>query len=180
MIQLERVAATDDIKRCESATKTPFELYRKLKYRQYEECSHIWVCDKAGFNEITGCTYARFGCMKCGLDYSALDKGRTFSNFNELIMCDYIEKYGKQINHKHVYTGLTSQVICDLSLAVSIYSRIKKRHPEIDDDTALKYFEIALHDIRNIPVNNTRTQSRIKRLSLSRDFAGWNEYICLR
>ena len=61
----------------------------------------------------------------------------------------------------------------DLDLAKAIYSKIKESHPDIDDETARKYFEIALDNIRKIKVNDERKVSRAKRLSLSPKFNKW-------
>ena len=56
----------------------------------------------------------------------------------------------------------------------SIYTRIKETHPDIDDDMAIKYFEIALNNIRNIKVSEERKINRAKRLSLDPKFKSWN------
>ena len=69
--------------------------------------------------------------------------------------------------------GIHSNEICDIKLAKAIYSRIKETHPDIDDETARKYFEIALNDIRNIKVSEKRKINRAKRLSLGK-FNNWH------
>ena len=93
-------------------------------------------------------------------------------NFNSLtpeqkIMYNYMQD-------NYYDRGLHSERFCDLDLAMSIYRKIKEAHPDIDDKTALKYFEIALDNIRNIKVNDERKESRAKRLSLSNKFNKWN------
>lgn len=70
--------------------------------------------------------------------------------------------------------GINTKIPCDLNLAKAIYSKIKKAHPNIDDKTATKYFEIALDNIRNIPVNEERKINRARRLSLFSNFNRWN------
>ena len=42
--------------------------------------------------------------------------------------------------------GKETNITCDLELAYAIYSKIKEVHPDIDADTALGYFEIALNN----------------------------------
>ena len=57
-----------------------------------------------------------------------------------------------------------------------MYSKIVEYHPEIDDVTALKYFEIALDNMRNIRVTDDRKESRVKRLMLKPGFHNWGGY----
>ena len=52
---------------------------------------------------------------------------------------------------------------------------IRADFSDIDDKTVIKYFEIALDDIRNIEVSDERKKSRAKRLGLSKDFNRWNQ-----
>lgn len=56
---------------------------------------------------------------------------------------------------------------------------IRTDFSDIDDKTVIKYFEIALDDIRNIEVSDERKKSRAKRLGLSKDFNRWNWYFKL-
>ncbi len=63
--------------------------------------------------------------------------------------------------------------VCDRELAIALYKKIREYHPDIDDKTVIKYFEIALDDIRNIEVSDERKKSRAKRLGLSKDFNRW-------
>ena len=62
---------------------------------------------------------------------------------------------------------------CDIDLARKIFSRIIETHPNIDDETAIKYFVKALNDIRDKEVSDERQESRAKRLSLNPDFRRW-------
>lgn len=83
-------------------------------------------------------------------------------------MYDYLRKNNCRIK------GIETEIACDLDLAQAIYSKIKEAHPDIDDKTAIKYFEIALGDIRNIKVNENRKINRAKRLLLEPSFTRWN------
>lgn len=82
------------------------------------------------------------------------------------VMYDFLENYSYR-------SGIDTHVSCDLDLAKAIYSKIKEAHPDIDDEIARKYFEIALDNIRKIKVNDERKVSRAKRLSLSPKFNEW-------
>ena len=152
------------------------DLYIKMKVKEYDECNHIWIKSFIDYDadECRSTTYC--GCIKCGINELAF------------FFADYYDfKYlslNNQAAYKHMVskgtfgnkaymTGIVTKVACNLSLASAIYSKIKEQYPEIDDETARKYFEIALDDIRNINVNEKRQASRIKRLSLETDFKDW-------
>lgn len=75
---------------------------------------------------------------------------------------------------KHHLRGKETNITCDLELAHAIYSKVKEVHPDIADDTALGYFEIALNNIRNTKVSEERKTNRAKRLSLGPKFNNWN------
>lgn len=70
--------------------------------------------------------------------------------------------------------GTDTEILCDFDLAKALFARIKAVHPDIDDKTAVRYFQIALANIRNIPVSDVRKQNRAKRLLLSSKFNKWN------
>lgn len=61
-----------------------------------------------------------------------------------------------------------------MEFSTAIYLKIEKVHPDIDDETAVKYFAIALNNIQNIEVNNDRKVSRAKRLLLNSNFNRWD------
>lgn len=79
-------------------------------------------------------------------------------------------------NCLYTLKGFETNIVCDLNLAQAIYSKIKQAHPNIDDETSMKYFETTLNDIRNIKVSEERKVSRAKRLSLHPNFTRWNSY----
>ncbi len=151
-------------KKNELATKKK-ELYRLMKYGEYEKCDHLWVTATTHFDE------GYYICIKCGLNKETLRKvfcqGAESLSFEDKIMYDVLRSY----NYK---SGYNTHIICDLELASAIYKKIKEQHPDIDDKTVIKYFSIALNDIRNIEVNDERKKSRAKRLGLSKDFNRWN------
>ena len=90
---------------------------------------------------------------------------------------DYDSFEGRSYNyHGCIKCGLDQRVFYlseqyrDLDLAKAIYSKIKEAHPDIDDETARKYFEIVLYNIRENKVSDER---KAKRLSLSPEFNKW-------
>ena len=153
-------------KECDRLYDKQISLYSAIKHEEYDECKHILVYSKVDFDRYEGRTYRYRGCIKCGLDNSVLGEENDYLLYSRKIMSNYLQK-------KHL-EGITIDVCCDIDLATSIYSKIKEAHPNIDDKTAIKYFEIALDNIRNIEVNDERKVSRAKRLSLNPKFRKWN------
>ena len=141
-------------------------LYGTIKHEDYDECKHILVYSKIAYDKYEGRTYRSCGCIKCGLDNSVLDEDRDCLSYIRKIMYDYLRK--------NYLNGINTDIICDIDLATSIYSKIKEIHPDIDEETAIKYLKIALANIRNINVNDERKISRAKRLSLNPNFNRWN------
>lgn len=153
-------------KQNENLYRKQLTLYKQIKNKEYDSCEHILVCSKIEYDTYEGRTYRSCGCIKCGLDNSVLDYERKWLPTQKEIMYDYL--LDKPLK------GKDAKVACDLSLAQAIYSRIHEIHPDINDDTAIKYFRVALADIRNIKVNDARKTSRVKRLSLDPNFKRWN------
>lgn len=135
------------------------KIVKEIQFKKYSKCNHILV--KTGNDSC--------GCIKCGLDDKVL-------NYNREALLPFSKNMYDYLNEKDIkkIKGRISPVSCDISLARSIYLHIKLVHPNIDDKTATKYFEIALDNIRNIEVNDERKESRRKRLALSPIFNEWN------
>jgi len=146
-------------------------LYTNLKNEEFDLCNHIWIISRAkvdGFNRIT----ERFhGCIKCGLnsEIHSIEYRHDIDSMSidEKIMYNYME------NHNY-RQGIYLDEFCDLDLAKALYSKVRGKHPNIDDMTVCKYFEIALNDIRNIKVNKDRKINRAKRLCLNKNFSRWD------
>ena len=143
-----------------------FNEYQELKKEEYSSCNHILVYSEIDYDRYEGRSYKRCGCIKCGLDGSVSSQSREYLPFSQKIMYDYLRK-----NHLR---GKETNIACDLDLAHAIYSKVKEVHPDIDDDTAIGYFEIALNNIRNTKVSEDRKTNRAKRLSLGSKFKNWN------
>ncbi len=149
------------------------ELYIPMKNEEYASCKHIWVITSYVSDYFEGRSQNCYGCIKCGLDsklaFKMLSSYECKLPLDKKIMKDYF------MNNHSWYRGINTHELCDLDLGKAIYLKIKERHPDIDDETAIKYFEVALNDIRNIKVSNDRKESRAKRLSLTPKFNKWKD-----
>lgn len=141
-------------------------LYKEIKIMEYESCEHILVYSKIDYDRLEGRTYRSCGCIKCGLDNSVLEEEKRFLSADRKVMDEYLRK--------NYLSGIETKISCDLELAQAIYSKIKEEHPDIDDETAIQYFENALENIRNTKVSDNRKMNRAKRLSLNPNFKRWN------
>lgn len=139
-------------------------LREKVKKKEYAECNHIWiqVSDDGRGHEYCG-------CIKCGLD----ERVRHENNLCALSDEEILMKNFMRFNYYR--KGYISNVSCNLQLAMAIYKKIKEKYHDIDDITALKYFEIALDNIRDIKVNSKRKRSRAIRLDLNPNFDNWGK-----
>ncbi len=146
------------------------ELYQGIKQEEYKSCEHILVYSKIDYDRYEGRTYKSCGCIKCGLDNSVLNYEWKYLPFERQIMYTHL----MDNCFAGMIKGVETEVACDLDLAQAIFSKIKEVHPDIDDTTAIKYFEIALDDIRNIKVSDERKVGRAKRLSLKPEFKRWS------
>ncbi len=139
-------------------------LHRLMKYGEYENCDHLWGVSTDEYGEYD-CV-----CVKCGLNYKSLrltNRGNEDSlSFDERVMASVLKEQSP-VNNADI------NIVCDKDLAMALYKKIREYHPNIDDKTVIKYFEIALDDIRNIEVSDERKKSRAKRLGLSKDFNRW-------
>lgn len=146
-------------------------LHTDMKKEEFSKCSHIWIPVSKNVDYYEGRSDIDYGCMKCGLDQRVLSASYPeFLSVDDKIMYNYLRQ------HYAIHQGIKSHTLCDLDLARSMYSKIIEYHPDIDDITALKYFEIALDNMRNIRVNDDRKESRVKRLMLKPGFHNWGGY----
>ena len=150
------------------------DLYKQIKVEEYSSCNHIWVNTLHDYDSWEGRSYNYHGCVKCGLDKRVFHLMERFHSLDWLtldqrIMYDFVK------NH-HSSSGINSNLLCDLDLAKAIYAKIKEVHPDIDDETAVKYLKVALHNIRDIKVSDERKESRAKRLSLKPGFNKWTGF----
>lgn len=146
-------------------------LYQEMKKKEYECCKHILVYSEIEHDMFEERTYRRCGCIKCGLNESVSSGYGDFLPLSQKIMYDYISEH---YLNGYIRDGIEIKIACDLDLAQALYSKIKERHPDIGDDIVIKYFEIALDNMRNIRVSEERKINRAKRLSLNPQFKNWD------
>lgn len=145
------------------------DLYKQIKIEEYSSCNHIWVDTLHDYDSWEGRSYNYCGCIKCGLDKRVLMESyhnSAWLTLDQRIMYDILR------NHSY-RAGIDTNLLCDLDLAKAIYSKIEEVHHDIDDETAIKYFKVALHNIRDTRVSEERKVSRAKRLLLKPDFNKW-------
>lgn len=137
------------------------DLYKQIKVDEYSLCNHIWVNTFHDYDSWEGRSYDYYGCIKCGLDESVFHLMESCCSLDcfsldQRIMYDFMRnnQYGR---------GICIKILCDLDLAKNIYSKIKETYPDIDNETARRYFEIALEKIKNSEINNEKNQNGVKR-----------------
>lgn len=150
------------------------DLYKQIKIGEYSSCHHIWVNTLHDYDSWEGRSYNYHGCVKCGLDKRVFHLMESYHSpdwltLDQRIMYDFMRNHSSG-------SGINSNLLCDLDLAKAIYTKIKEVHPDIDDETAVKYLKVALHNIRDTKVSDERKESRAKRLSLEPDFNRWNGF----
>ena len=149
-------------------------LYKQIKVGEYSSCNHIWVNTLHDYDSWEGRSYNYHGCVKCGLDKRVFHLMESYHSpdwltLDQRIMYDFMR------NHSYG-SGIDTNLLCDLDLARAVYSKIKEVHPDIDDETAVKYLKVALHNIRDTKVSDERKESRAKRLSLKPRFNKWTGF----
>lgn len=147
------------------------QLYTQVKVEEYSSCNHIWVNTLHEYDSCEGRSYNYYGCIKCGLDRRVL---HLMENYHDQ---DWLTKeqrimYNFLTNNQSDF-GIKTNLLCDLDLAKAIYSKIKQAHPNIDDETIVKYLKVALHNIRDTKVSDERKVNRAIRLALKPSFNKW-------
>lgn len=151
-----------------SLSYTLRELFPAVKYEEYDSCDHILVYSIRDFHRWKGGKKQVYcACIRCGLDQSVTNSNMGHLTDEQDAMKSYFNERGIYLN------GTFLGIECDIDLARKIFSRIIETHPNIDDETAIKYFVKALNDIRDKEVSDERQESRAKRLSLNPDFRRW-------
>lgn len=139
----------------------------------YSLCDHIWIISNVEYDSYEGRRYEECGCIKCGLDERYK---HYYSNIRELMNDDnnWYKEMFIALNRNSSRKGIRTNIECDLDLAKAIYSKIKQSNPGIDDETAIKYFKVALDNMRNTEVTDVRKTNRVKRLALHPKFNSWS------
>lgn len=165
--EIEELKNNDIIKKyfnlCEKNNqleKKEKDLYKQIKIGEYSSCDHIWVKAFPYYDSKDGRSYDYHGCIKCGLDQ------RVFHIKEQYSALGWLDGFTPEQEAMYEYMGANSHnngiyvfTPCDLELAKVIYLKIKEAHPDIDDETAKKYFEITLDNMKNVKVSDERKAS---------------------
>lgn len=151
-------------------------LYREYRNKQYSSCNHIWVDRIKAYDQLDGKTHTYCGCIKCGLDGLVLYREDS-THLSDTFIGDFNIMYTFFKEHPNIQgtKGIDTGISCNFILARAIYQKIKEVHPDINDDTAIKYLNVALYFIRNKKVSEARKANRAKRLVLEKKFNKWDE-----
>ena len=185
--QINSLAGNETVKKyfelCDKNNKLEIQqknIYKQMKAGEYSSCKHVWVNTSHEYDSWEGRSYNYYGCVKCGLDQRVFQLMEIYRRpdlltSNQRIMYDYMS------DHLSYNYGINTELFCDLDLARAIYSKIMEAHPSIDDETAVKYLKVALHNIRDAKASEERNENRAKRLSLKPKFRKWYaQDVCAR
>lgn len=146
-----------------------YDLYKRIRNDEFKSCRHMLIVSDVDDSKIDKEKNIYYGCIKCGLNENVLNNNINMLSLDERIMYDYFNEWNiKQIN------GRKMNELCDFELAYAMYKKIKEIYPKIKDETAIKYINAALFNMRTKDTSPERKNSRIKRLSLNYNFNNWN------
>jgi len=132
----------------------------EYQVKQMDECNHIYVktCVDNFFDYHRTDKTEHYYCIKCGLDTLLASKEQHKDPHYARIV-----KIFKKTRYKAIHL---SEYECHPALAKKIYEGILKVHPDISDEDLIKYFKIAIH---NIKTNNE--EDHIKHLGLTKNYS---------
>lgn len=149
-------------------------IHKQVLIKKYNNCNHLMIRSHIERDySYGGKSSATRTCLKCGLDEIVNDNYYYYGFISE-DEAEAMKTYIKNNHFGYFDRSVASNEICDSELACAIYQKIKEINPDIDDDTAIKYWEIALENIRKKNITEEQKEHRAKRLSLHRDFKRWN------
>ena len=102
--------------------------YEKLRMERYRSCSHVFVECDSKYDKAEGRSHNCFGCIKCGLNTGVLNNETGKFTSDEKVMFNYLKEHQFSIN------GIQIDYYCDLRLAASFYRKIKRKHPNIEEE----------------------------------------------
>ena len=139
--------------------KLNYQLASLERFEEFNKCKHLTInndsyCIKCGLNDILE--------NKEFVDYEKL-------SFEDKISFDYL--YGNSCKMKgHPFRRSRKlEVCCDPYLAKALYNKLVKVKGKFNE----KYFNAALYNMQTKDNYESRKESRIKRLSLNKDFNNW-------
>ena len=124
------------------------ELYTEIKIEEYKSCNHLCILTDRIYDGHESRGFNMYGCIKCGLNQKIIGdvnegiKEYSFLTPEEKIMYRFSEALSAEKFKKTV-------ISCDFDTAKRLYSKVKENHPNIDDETVIKYIELELNSIEN-------------------------------
>lgn len=150
----------NDLKsKLEETRKKRDSLKKAAMYDKFNSCNHLWMKTYTETNSY-------FGCVKCGLDGKVLF---FMSRYNDTISEDgkimyyYLYDIGYDTYYRH---GDMSDLNYDYRIACAVCKKILEKHPNIGNQTLLKYLNFAIYKMKTVEVSGDRKISRRKRLFL--------------
>ena len=140
--------------------------YKEALYNSFNACDHIWMHTKTDCDSHEGRSFPYYTCIKCGLDgrvYYYMDhfKDPEFIK-NGKLMYDYLTS----IDYYYASDGPKTDIDSNYEVIHAICKRILEKHPDIDDETLIRYIKFALYKMETVEVSGDRKISRRKRLFL--------------
>ena len=137
------------------------KIYRRdTMFKKFDKCQHYYI-----FGINSGKTKDGVVCIFCGLK-RLLEIGR---DEESRIMNEYVFSHENllRLQGKRTKKSKGYKYYCDMKIAEKIIKKIKEAHKGISDNELIKYFEIALDNMMDIPVIEERVEDRAKRLKTS-------------
>lgn len=135
--------------------KKIYEYHRKIEFKKYDKCDHIYVMIKRKGEQQIRRIYLPKICIKCGLDESTKSGLYKYLSLEEKIMKDYLIKH-PILNRNCIY------VFCEPDLAKLIYLKLKENNLAQDDDMLIKNFISIVKNLKE--ENDLEVDNQIKLL----------------
>ena len=132
------------------------EIFQKMKYAEYDSCSHILVYTKEEYVKEEEHTYTYQGCIKCGLDESILKSNEKNRSLEDQTQYDYLRSKGETL------TGLHTEVECGIALAQKIYEEIKAENKDITDEQLVDLFIQAYTNMKTTDIHKIKIKGNNK------------------
>ena len=141
-------------------------LYTDIMNEKYSNCNHIWVRTllEGETSGLDAFLHNYYGCIKCGLDYKVFSDANKVNNNLDFLTLDEKVMYEYLKNNNPFRKENSISVLCDIDLAKEIYSDIKAKYPNMDDETVIMLFEKEINNIKNnvLDVRNEKLAKTLK------------------
>lgn len=114
------------------------KIYKKMLRKRYQTCNHALVesyCKNYG--DYEGRSYHYYGCIKCGLDESVIDREYNYFSIEEKVMYELLRE-----NNFEYLNGVRLGVSYDLKKSMHLYEKIKQNNPELSEEALIEIFKL--------------------------------------